>query len=422
MTASSPIGRRNLNPSITYEDFVAFKQWSKRNRWQILMVAGVLIRTLGYLVNRPFWLDESSLYGNIFDQPVFDVMSQLKHEQVVPPGFLIALRATDQLFGQNEVALRFIPFLSGTLAFILFTKFCKYQMPANSGFISAALFGFNADLVYYCQEMKPYAMDLLCSVLVLRIFMTIRNRAFVKWYSWEFLILAISPWFSIAGVFDIVGLIVCLGITFRQNLAKLKPLIVIAVCWGLSFVITYGMEKRQVSPQSGLWVFWDFAFLKWNHPIHNLALFLDNLINPLHLLTNLKSTPIMLIWSFSILFAIGNGIRCMIHRDCDLLQLIMICFGIMISVSLFRLYPTHGRTLLSISPFVFCLFGEGLWHWTQRISPSRRNLLWLLLITPMLSFCWNSPFYSLRPVLYDGDLEPDHFTHSFGLMSEKPDQ
>ena len=107
MPHSGSSKRRNLNPSITYSDFVAISQWAKRNRWQILMAAGILIRTLGYAMSRAFWLDESSLYGNVFDQPAFDVMTQLKHEQVVPPGFLIALRFTYQIFGQNENALLF---------------------------------------------------------------------------------------------------------------------------------------------------------------------------------------------------------------------------------------------------------------------------------------------------------------------------
>ena len=102
MPHSGSSKRRNLNPSITYSDFVAISQWAKRNRWQILMAAGILIRTLGYAMSRAFWLDESSLYGNVFDQPAFDVMTQLKHEQVVPPGFLIVLRFTYQIFGQNE--------------------------------------------------------------------------------------------------------------------------------------------------------------------------------------------------------------------------------------------------------------------------------------------------------------------------------
>ena len=420
MTHSGPSKRRNLNPSITYGDFVAISQWAKHNHWQILMVAGVLIRTLGYLMNRTFWLDESSLYGNVFDQPAFDVMTQLKHEQVVPPGFLIALRFTHQLFGQNEVALRFIPWLCGTMAFILFTRFCKDHLPANSGFISAALFAFNSDLIYYCQEMKPYAMDLLCSVLVIRIFMNLRNNSSVKWMSWEIMTIAISPWFSIAEVFHIVGLIICLGITFRHNLIKLKPLWLVAFIWGLTFVITYAMEKRQVSPESGLWVFWDFAFLKWNHPLQNAALLLDNLINPLHLLTNFKSTPIMLAWAFLILYALGNGVLCLIRRDQDLFRLFLICFAILITASLLKLYPTHGRTLLSITPLVFCIFAEGFWVWTQRTPRKLRKLLWLLLLTPYLSFCWTSPFHGVRPVLYDGDLEPDHFTHRFGLMSLKP--
>ena len=420
MPHSGSSKRRNLNPSITYSDFVAISQWAKRNRWQILMAAGILIRTLGYAMSRAFWLDESSLYGNVFDQPAFDVMTQLKHEQVVPPGFLIVLRFTYQIFGQNENALRFIPFLCGTLGFILFAKFCKDHLPASSGYISAALFAFNSDLIYYCQEMKPYAMDLLCSVLVLRIFMKIRQDSSVKWVSWEIMMIAISPWFSIAGVFNIVGLIICLGITFRHNLQKIKPLWIMTFIWGLMFIITYAIEKRQVSPQSGLWVFWDFAFLKWNQPLQNLALLLDNLINPLHLLTNIRSTPIMLTWAFLIMYALGNGSICLIRRDWDLFRLIMICFAILMTVSLLKLYPTHGRTLLSITPFVLCVFGEGLWTWTQRTPPNLRKLLWLLIVTPYISFCWTSPFYGVRPVLYDGDLEPDHFTHAFGLMSLKP--
>ncbi|MCY2936334.1 MAG: hypothetical protein NT172_19480 [Planctomycetota bacterium] len=393
--------------------------WSGRNRWQILILAGVLIRTLMLLKKRPFWLDETSLYGNIVDRSIYDMLSQLKSEQVVPPGFLMLLRCTYQIMGQNEIALRALPFLSGIMALILFLSFCREHFSGSSGFVCAALFTLNSDLIYYCQEMKPYAMDVLVGVLAMRMLMKSQVANESSTVGWEWWALALSPWFSIAGLFNIVGLAIMLGIKARRNLSRLRPLLIVSIVWVVSFGICYRMEGKQVSPNSGLWVFWHFAFLKWDQPRQNIALLLDNLINPLHFLSSFSNTPIMMAWAGCVVLTLGIGwIRLRYHSRL-LFEFISICLGGMGAASLLRLYPSHGRTLISITPFVICIFGEGVRRLREKTASKYRDIVWLLLITPLLSFAWSSPLKGPRPVLYDGDLEPDHFMHAFGIMSER---
>lgn len=441
------------------------KQWAVRHRWLIVLFLGVMIRVVGYFKARGFWFDELMLSENLTAKlpgnGIWNFWTELRSEQVVPPGYLFMTRFLYDTSGGDVLAVRMPAFLAGMLAFLVFARVAYYHLGPNTALLATALFACNSDLIYYCQEMKPYAFDYLATVLIMylltrrtsdmlhlvvltdisqgdraidskcnrflngRYMQSIRTviNAVIK-YGW-ILFFVLIPWFSIASVFPIAAfwLIVLTHCIFNK---KFHWSIIPALSgWLISFVTTYFMEKSQVSPDSGLWVFWSFAFINLSRPDYTVALLLDNLINPLHLMKSFElPNSLMLIWAFVIVVILGAGFLRQMRRHVIIIRFLSALVLLMSVASVLRLYPFHGRTILPVVPAVVVVFADGIISIAAASELHRKkkyiySVLVLIAFVPMTSFLWTSPFSPVRPVFYDGDLEHDYFTHRFGLMSNK---
>lgn len=425
---SSKAVRRHFNTSSWLNDLSLAKRFMINYHWQILLATGLLVRIAGFLMARDFWFDEIMLFENIGSQrdetELWSVWSQLRSEQVVPPGYLILLRLIHEFFGASVLALRFPTLIAGCLAFLLFGILVKQMMKPQAALLATALFAFNTDLVYYTQEMKPYAFDYLITVLLLRLhFQNSVAPDSAKLGKLWLLVFILIPWFSIAAVFPVSAFwVVHAGQSLRKSITIPKRHFLIFLCWSLSFVISYVIERKQVVPDSVLWKFWDFAFLKLNRPVYSLALLLDNLINPLHFLTaRFNSTLLMTSWGLIVTFVMIIGFCKIWKLSLPFTWFLLSTLMFMCVASLVRLYPFHGRTIVLIVPIMIIAFAEGFVYINERVQiPTIKLCMFMLVITPISSFLVNSPFYETRQVYYDGDLEVDYFTHKFGMMRQIP--
>ena len=419
MPAAQADRRRPFDFKAWRDDARNLAAWVLLNRWRLILAIGLLVRVVGYLKNRQFWMDEGSLLGNIIDKPVLDFWTPLNFEQVVPPIYLMLLRLLWSIFGEIRLILRLPSMICGILAFLLFYRYCKATMPEPAGLCCTALFACNADLIYYCSEMKPYAMDALVSVVAIRACGQFVNRAQIKISRLEFWFLAVSPWVSIASVFPVTALVLPAATMGPLKEWVNRKTAAWLILFLISFLSAYALEKRQVVNNSGLWTFWSFAFPKWGQPLQSLALLMDNLINPMHLLTPVSSLVIMSGWAAVVMFVLATGLV-VIFQNNRPLGFYGITLGlIMLVVSWLRLYPLHGRTILCLVPMTILIFGTALTRLARWPNRYWRSLLCLLLVVPMISFSWLSPTFRGRPMLYDGDLQDDYFTHKFGLMSKQ---
>jgi uncharacterized membrane protein len=428
MKSQLPTAHRHFNPSRWQNDLSLAKRFMINYHWQVLIATGLLVRIAGFLIARDFWFDEIMLFENIGQRrdetDPWSVWAQLRSEQVVPPGYLILLRLIHDFIGASVLALRFPTLIAGCLAFLWFAFFVKRMMQPQAALLATALFAFNADLVYYTQEMKPYAFDYLTTVLLLRLhFQCLGFPESVKLQKFWLLVFILIPWFSIASVFPVCAFwVVHLGLALRKKLTIPKRHLLIFLCWSVSFAISYMIEKKQVVPDSVLWKFWDFAFLKLNSPMHSAALLLDNLINPLHFLSALfASTQLMTIWGLIVTSVIIIGFCKIWKLSLPFTWFLLSTLMFMCVASLVRLYPFHGRTIVLIVPIMIIAFAEGFVYINERVQiPTIKFCMFMLIITPISSFLVNSPFYETRQVYYDGDLEVDFFTHKFGMMKRNP--
>lgn len=118
------------------------------------------------------WLDEAWVANSVL-QPNIKDMIFLRGSGIdsVPqanaPLFLMSVRFMVGIFDNGEAAFRLISALMATLSFILIYLLCKKLIHSEStALIATSLFGFNAVIVRYSQELKPYMGDIFFAILL----------------------------------------------------------------------------------------------------------------------------------------------------------------------------------------------------------------------------------------------------------------
>jgi len=385
--------------------------------WEILVFSGVLLRLYGLSTRREIWLDESMLLKNVSGISPWNLWGPLESEQVVPPGFLMMLRAIHALAGNDILALRLPSFLAATLAFVIFAFLVRCYCTRPVAIMATALLALNADALYFAQEMKPYAFDQLFTVMILAA-IAFHGKHFHFYFRPVVagFLLVLMPWFSIAAVFPVVAFLLILLVQEMKSGSISKNFIFFSLAWAISFLATWLIEKSQVVAQSNLWTFWNFAFIKLFAPADSLCLLADNLINPMHLITPLPFAAVMFIWLVVVVLILLTGIF-----QCKKEKYQWVAFGLLtvtliIIVSALRFYPFHGRTIFFLMPIVLIVFSEGLLVLGRYAGRWRYLLFGILLFTPLAGSLWIRPFEYHRMIRYDGDLDNDYFLLEYGAM------
>jgi hypothetical protein len=330
-----------------------------------VVCAGVLLRVIFYLQNRPFWMDESSLWGNLIHKPILDFSEQLEGDQLAPFGFLIAQRALISVLGVSTYASRILPLVSGITALFLFRHLARRVLPRRSALVALVLFAFSDDLIYYSSELKPYSLDLsvglalgLAAVGSLAQPISMRRAAVMG------VAALAAPWFSFASAFVVAGcgatLIlanVCAG-RYRDVLIW----ITIGIGWAASFFASYHAASALLNPYTTMYIFWHFAFLPvWPWPLSpdrladTTGILLDTFVNPLNLVA--PFWPWIGVF-FPLLLLVWGGIS-LARRSLPAWAILVLPIALAMVASALQRYPFHGRLILELVPACFLLIAEG---------------------------------------------------------------
>src|SRR5262249_32805679 len=126
--------------------------------------------------------------------------------------FLLATKCLSTLFGNSEMVLRALPFVSGLSALGLFWLLAARTIAAGAVPIAVVLFAASGPLIYYSSEFKPYSSDVAWTLGLYLLALRIRRRSFetgpTLLYS---LVGACSLWFSNVTVFVLAGTSVVLA-------------------------------------------------------------------------------------------------------------------------------------------------------------------------------------------------------------------
>lgn len=132
-----------------------------------LLAIGILWRVVRYLLRFPIWDDEAFICLNFLELDYLGLTRELRNCQVAPLLFLWGELTSLRLFGASELSMRLLPFVAGMASLVLFWRLARAtlqpwaQMMAV-GFLAVAIWP-----VSMGAFTKPYAFDLLMSLLLL---------------------------------------------------------------------------------------------------------------------------------------------------------------------------------------------------------------------------------------------------------------
>jgi hypothetical protein len=376
-------------------DFRAIERRAIEHPEAVILGLGVALRVAVYLWNRPMWLDEMMLKGNIDGVPVLHFSEPLKSHQMAPFGFLIAERALAVVLGARNYVLRSIPLASGLAALLLFGRLARDILPRRPALVALALFAFSDDLVYYSSEFKPYTLDLAFGIAItLGAARAVGHTPSTRTVIWLAILVAAAPWFSFPSAFVIAG---CGSVLVLDALRSARPTTalvwaLVGVLWLVNFFVSYQASQTQLPQETPMWGFWDFAFLPLTWPLTRVGLLksagllLEVFVNPLNLLAPGGSQIGVVL---PMLLLIAGGLSWMRRSATTFLLLVLpIAFAIIASVA--RRYPFHGRLMLELVPALFLLIAAGT-EWMARRFPAHSGIAYKTLLLVLLTFpCWDA--------------------------------
>ena len=125
---------------------------------------GVLLRATRYLLNFPFWCDETMLAANFLDRGYADLFRPLDYRQVSPLLFLGIELTAVKLLGFSELSLRLFPALCGVASVPLFWQVARRLFRGVPLLLAVAIFAVSGWPLRFAAEVKPYASDLFVAL------------------------------------------------------------------------------------------------------------------------------------------------------------------------------------------------------------------------------------------------------------------
>lgn len=209
----------------------------------ILIAVGVGLRLVQFATRRSLWGDEAKLALNIVDRSYPQLLQVLDYDQVAPVGFLVVEKAMTQLLGTGETALRLFPLIAGIAALLLTYRLARQILTPMAVPIALAFVVLSNRLVYYSAEVKPYAIDVAITLLILA-YGTFAPKLTPSTAIRVALVGAIAVWFSYPAVLVLAGVgTLNLGRVvwaWRQGQPVRGGLVLLAIApWAVSFLAVY---------------------------------------------------------------------------------------------------------------------------------------------------------------------------------------
>ncbi|HUS46804.1 MAG TPA: glycosyltransferase family 39 protein [Phycisphaerae bacterium] len=213
----------------------------------VVVAIGLLWRTIRYAMGFPIWGDEAFIVTSLCTRDFGGMIRPLEYGQIAPLGFMWIELAVVRAAGLSEYALRLVPFLTGLASMLLFWRFATRIFDRWSALLAVAVFAASYYPVRHAAEVKPYASDLLVSLILTYLGWAVMTSPRSAW-RWGALIVfgAVSVWVSYPAAF--VGGAVGACLLYRTIRARawgsLVPVAIYCVFLANSFYMMYEIYGR----------------------------------------------------------------------------------------------------------------------------------------------------------------------------------
>jgi len=362
-----------------------------RTLWLLFFLAlGLVARVAEYLHYRVLWQDESYTGYTVVSKSFAEFFQPLGLYQIVPPIYLTLAKAATLVGGVNEYAIRFPSLVAGLASMVVFYLAARRMLTQRGAAFAVAFFASSGLLIYYANETKPYASDVLVSVLLWWLAVETARRPRVDWGWWVRLGLAgaAAVWLSFPSCFVLAGIGAYQLDRCARNrdMERFKRLSAAYALWGASFLVLFGLilypgmaqpsEVRGESLMDTMQGAWSFGFLPFPpRSMGELQLYENQFFR---LFQNPGGFRLTGLAAFFAIIGWGSLYR----RDNRLFWLLLNPFAITFAVSLLKLYPFDGRMILFLLPGLYLAMGEGVAFVSRHLT--RGGLLITVLALAML--------------------------------------
>jgi hypothetical protein len=345
-------------------------------RWSViaLLLLGTALRLRHYLAAPSFWFDEAFLLLNIVERGPTGLMGPLGHQQAAPPLYMWTLRALYVAFGCSEWSMR-LPALAGGIAMVwLALPWARQHLGRAGTFCLLALAATSVHGLQHADEVKPYALDAMWSLLILYIGQRALPSNGSRADSACLIGLAmLGPWVSFPSVFALFGV----GIAWlvevcrrRERISALGLVLFGLLGAGSCFLFWRLVGRHQHTRDLTTWwndAFWDFSSLR-----SALAWPLECLFN----LVNYATTGL----GFAFLILAPIGIWSLGRRSSIMLRMMAGMIGAALLASALRKYPLDGRVTYFMAPLVWLISASAVDACCRRLKEGWRWLPAALLL------------------------------------------
>ncbi len=322
-----------------------------------LLLLGIVLQLIPYFINRSLWLDESLLALNVDSRSYAELLKPLAYWQVVPVLFLFIEKTNIILFSDCEYSLRLFPLICGLLSLPLAYRFTK----AISGNTAAALLSLfllatNPLFISYSTEVRQYEGDVFSTLCL---FTLLFDASLSGKENKRFILLAIAGsvliFLSHIVILELFTIGVYFLFTYRLTIFRKRWLIVMFICWTMTFAIDYFGFIRDNPSQSFMLASWQQDFMPFTS---NIWVWMYG-----------KILPDLGFYSLAFLAAFILSITIFIvKRQWLLLYILLFPLALILIISGFQMYPFEMRHILYLSAFIIPAISIGLIEWVQAVK------------------------------------------------------
>jgi hypothetical protein len=329
-----------------------------------VVVLGLAWRTVRFAVRFPLWGDEAFLAINLVHRGLGELAQPLEFGQVAPPGFLWAVWTAIRALGTTEWSLRMVSFGAGVASLLLFWAFCRRVAIPRVALLAVAIFAASVYPVRHAAEVKPYALDLFVSLVVLVIGWAVRQSPRSLGLRAALVAAAVvGVWISYTAIFPVAGVGLFLaGWAWRRRNGRLFGF---ALAFGLLagaswLTMLLGFARSQLQETSWLvnLTTWRDAFPPLDRPCRLpwwlLTVHTGNMLAYPYGANAFGSTLTALL--------VARGAAALWRTRRELLLLLLSPMAMGLVAAALRRYPygTSARVTLYLAPTFCLLAAEGL--------------------------------------------------------------
>lgn len=221
------------------------------------LVLGLVLRTREWLFDKSLWLDEITLTDQLAGRSFAGLIRPLGGDQGGPLGWLWAEKASIQVFGVHELALRLPAWLASLVALGVFPLVARRLIGPVATPAATFLLATSPVLIYYAAETKQYSGDTACALLAI-LATTALLDSLPTWRSaglWG-VACALLAWFSQPTILVVAACAALLMVRWVGNRPALARLAGGLLILGASLGGEYLLTLRQLAANQSLEIYW----------------------------------------------------------------------------------------------------------------------------------------------------------------------